>query len=166
MKNVMKLKSVCMYVCIAVISFSCSKDDAKASTETSFYKPSGVITQEKAMELSAAWSTKNSNLFSKSNNTKFSDEVQSLWWSLEDLRNYLEFAENEAQEKGYNMTGVRVYFAAYPEKDNQSTLFFAPTGHEAVSKASSLNINFFVKESDIPVPPLNEGGNGNGGYPQ
>jgi len=74
------------------------------------------------------------------------------------LRNYLEFVENEAQEKGYNMTGIRVYLAAYSDKDNQNTLFFAPTGNEVVSKA----INFLLKKSDIPVPPLNKGADGSG----
>jgi hypothetical protein len=153
-----------MYVCIAIMSFSCSNDDVKSANETSFYKPSGVITQERGVELSDSWSAKNAELFSKSNNTKFDDEVKSLWWSLEDLRNYLEFAEHEAQEKGYNMTGVRVYFAAYPEKDNQNTLFFAPTGHKAESQASMFSF-FLPTDVNIPIPPLNEGNGGQGGYP-
>ena len=125
MKNVLKL----FIVSIAFISFSCSKDDDKTTTETSFYKPSGVITQERATELSNAWAQKNAALFSKGGDAKFDDEIKSLSWSLEDLRNYLDYAEHEAEKKEYKMTGVRVYLAAYLEKGGQNTLFFAPIGH-------------------------------------
>ncbi|WP_282123554.1 hypothetical protein [Algibacter mikhailovii] len=163
MKNLKIFKSIGMYLCLATICLSCSNDDVKSSNETSFYKPSGVIAQERAIELSNSWSSKNADLFSKSGSTKFDDEVKSLGWSLEDLRNYLDYAEHEAQEKGYNMTGVRIYFAAYPEKDNQNTMFIAPTGHKVFSTASMFNL-FQPEEQALPIPPLNNG-NGGGGYP-
>lgn len=155
-----------MYVCIFLVSFSCSNDENENSSDAQFYKPSGVITQDRATELSAAWNNKNTTVFSKAGKAKSNDEIQSNWWSLEDLRNYLDFAEHEAEEKGYNMTGIRVYFAAYPDKGNQNTMFFAPTGHKSISEASSFNLNFLVAAEDIPIPPLNDGNGGNGGYPQ
>lgn len=150
-----------------VLTFSCSKEDPKVTNDVNLIIPSGVINQERAIELSETWSAKTSELLSKANATKSSNQAKSLWWSLEDLRNYLEYAEYEAIEKGYNMTGVRVYFGAYPEKQGQNTLFFAPTGYKNVSEASSMFGLFLPPtDNDIPVPPLNQGHGGYGGYPQ
>jgi len=147
-----------MYVAI----FSCSNNESNIETTTSFYKPSGVISQEKAVNLSEAWQTK--TLLKKSGvKTEGNQEIQSNWWSLEDIRNYLDYTEHEAQEKGFNMTGVRVYFGAYSEKGNQNTMFFAPTGNKNISQANMLNMSFFrVEDKDLPVDPLN---GGDGGYP-
>ncbi len=155
-----------MYVCIASLSLSCSNDEANQTNATGFYKPSGVITQDRAVELSATWASKNVTTFRKSAE-KSEGTVTYLRWSLEDLRNYLDYAEHEAKEKGYNMTGVRVYFGAYPEKAGQNTLFFAPAGYKIESQASVLGSLFGVMkdEDNIPVPPLNEGLGGSGGYP-
>src|SRR5690606_37758411 len=130
------LTYACMFVVIYVVASSFTTDDTKMSSKSKFYKPSGVITQERAIELHKTWQTKNTALFNKAGSTKSENEVTSLGWSLEDLRNYLDYAEHESKEKGYNMTGVRVYFAAYPEKGGQNTLFFAPTGYKAASQAS------------------------------
>jgi hypothetical protein len=154
-----------MYICIFLISFGCSKDDTKTSTESGFYEPSGVISQERGIELSQTWNSKNLSLFSKASNTKFDEEIKSNWWSLEDLRNYLNYAEHDANSKGYNMTGVRVYFGAYPEKEGQNTMFFAPTGHKSISEASVFSLFLPPTDDDIPVNPLNDGTGGQGGYP-
>ncbi|WP_346882505.1 hypothetical protein [uncultured Algibacter sp.] len=148
-----------------VVSFNCTQDDEKIQDSSSIYKPSGVISQERAIDLNKAWASKNASLFNKAGESKFESEIQSHWWSLEDLRNYLDYAEHEAELKGYNMTGVRVYLAAYPEKNNQNTLFFAPTGHKAVSQASMLGLFLQPRDEDMPINPLNEGGGGAGGYP-
>ena len=149
-----------------VLIFSCSKDDSKIETDANFYIPKGVITQERGEDLSKAWSEKNTSLFNKTGKAGAVEEITSLSWTLEDLRNYLDYAEHEATEKGYKMTGVRVYFAAYPDKGYQNTLFFAPTGHKNTSKANSFFMTLVGDHEDIPVPPLNEGLGGQGGYPQ
>ncbi|GAL65057.1 hypothetical protein JCM19300_219 [Algibacter lectus] len=65
------------------------------------------------------------------------------------------------------MNGVRLYLAAYPEKNYQNTLFFAPTGYTVNSEASFFNTSFLLDDADddIPVDPLNDGGTGETGYP-
>ncbi|WP_111307230.1 hypothetical protein [Confluentibacter sediminis] len=168
MKQTMNLKMVliygCMFALIYVVASSFKTEGTKMSNTSKFYKPSGVITQERAIELRKTWHSKNEALFNKAGHAKFDDEIISLGWSLEDLRNYLDYAEHEAKEKGYNMTGVRVYFAAYPEKGGQNTLFFAPTGYKSASQASVFGSLFTADdEAVIPVSPLNKGTGGQGG---
>ncbi|WP_396601312.1 hypothetical protein [Algibacter sp. R77976] len=98
-------------------------------------------------------------------------KTRSVWWSLKEVNEYLAYAQAKSDSLGYTMTGVRVYLGNYgnvkdPIKKNRNTMFIVPTGPRNKSKASSLNIFLPPSDGDIPGPPLNEGGNGNGGYPQ
>ncbi|NMH85929.1 hypothetical protein [Flavivirga algicola] len=137
----------------------------KNNKDSNFRAPKGVITEDRGKELSNAWSSKNSALFSKSGKKAGEGEIKYLRWSLEDLRNYLDYAEHEANKKGYDMTGVRVYFAAYPEKRGQNTLFFAPEGRKLVSNTRKISASLRSKdEENIPIPPFNNGEGGSGGY--
>lgn len=90
------------------------------------------------------------------------------------MRNYLDYAENQATELGYQMDGVRVYYAAYPENDlsenaGNSTIFMMPTGDSLTNK----NGEFLRPDSygsvDIPgADGLNRGHDGmppGQGYP-
>ncbi|WP_194768673.1 hypothetical protein [Tamlana sp. I1] len=163
MKHFITLKKLSLCVCACLFLLNCSKDEQESETQTSFYIPEGVITTDEAQDLNKAWQEKNAALFNKAGASKFENQHQSFWWSLEDLRNYLAYAEQEAQDKGYTMDGVRVYLAAYPEKDGQNTLFFAPTGRENYSKASTINFSF-GNSGNIPVSPLNRGHGGTGDY--
>ncbi|WP_067146288.1 hypothetical protein [Pseudotamlana agarivorans] len=164
MKHLFKLKRIVLITVFGFLAFNCSKDDSENSGNTSFYKPDGVITINEAQDLHQAWQDKNAALFNKAGSSKFSEQHQSFWWSLEDIRNYLDYAQQEAKDKGYNMNGIRVYLAAYPEKEGQNTLFIAPTGYENTVKASVLNLSFFGNDEDIPVGPLNRSAGGSGGY--
>ncbi|MDO6761511.1 hypothetical protein Q4566_14965 [Tamlana sp. 2_MG-2023] len=162
MKRILKLSMVGLVAC--GVLWSCSQDETVATETANYYIPDGVISTDYAKSLNQAWNAKNAAIYSKAGMTK-TDENQSFWWSLEDLRNYLAYAEQEAKEKGYQMDGVRVYLAAYPEKGNENTLFFAPTGYETAAKASFLNFSFQNGGGTIPIEPLNRGGGGTDGFP-
>lgn len=97
----------------------------------------------------------------------------SSWFSLEELKEYIDFAEAEGKAKGIAVNGLRVYFGAYPkneqkpEKDNLSTVFFVPTQ----SKKTELeNGKLDAFSSDIvEIDGLNSGQIGNppsATYPQ
>jgi hypothetical protein len=98
-------------------------------------------------------------------------QMRSVAWSLEDINDYLVYAEAKSDSLGYTMTGVRVYLGNYgnvnnPVKKNRNTMFIVPTGNKNTSKASSLSLFLPPAIQDIPAPPLNHGDGGNGGYPQ
>ncbi|MBU2951834.1 hypothetical protein KO493_14130 [Tamlana agarivorans] len=162
MKRILKWSMLSLAVC--GLLWACSEEEATPTETANYYIPDGVISTDYAISLNQAWNAKNAAIYSKAGLSK-ADENQSFWWSLEDLRNYLAYAEQEAKEKGYHMNGVRVYLAAYPEKGNENTLFFAPTGYETAAKASAINMSFFGNDEAIPVDPLNRGEGGNNGYP-
>ena len=160
-----------MYVCM--FTYSCSKDETKtaaqSSSEETFYKPSGVITQDKAKGLNDAWTAKNTSKFSKGASMKFENDDRSFWWTIEDIRNYLDYSENIAKENGHVLNGLRVYLGAYPNT-GKTTLFMVPTIKNSTSKASMSPFVFQDEGKDCPeCPPLNDGAGGGGtggGYPQ
>lgn len=133
-------------------------------------KPEGVISEEREIDLYNTWVEKQTVLLSKAGTGKtIHKETKSFWWSLEDLKNYFAYAESEANKKGYNVTGMRLYLGAYPEKNGENTLFFAPTGYKMSSTASFSNIFAAQEDGDddgnVPIPPLNRGNGGSGTYP-
>jgi len=127
-------------------------------------KPKGVISPEEAKQLNDAF-TPRCELISK-DIVKRPDN-RSSWWSLDDIRNYLDYAEKQAKELGYVMNGIRVYCGAYPTVNGEvgySTSFIAPTAEMVDGKDSGGG------SGDIPGgDPLNAGDPGeppSGGYPQ
>lgn len=100
---------------------------------------------------------------------------RSVGFSLEDLQNYLAYAENEAGAQGYKMNGIRIYLGVYggnaPNgKADYTTMFIVPTGRKSHSEASMNVLNFMLQgDKDILIDPLNDGGGGippGSGYPQ
>ncbi|MGJ5641569.1 hypothetical protein [Formosa sp. S-31] len=96
---------------------------------------------------------------------------RSVWFSTDTLLEYIVYAQEQSKKADNNMgpmTGLRIYFAAYPEnyKDKEkagyNTVFLAPTYHASESKSSVISTNAILKEADIlGTPPLNEGSIGN-----
>jgi len=90
-------------------------------------KIKGLISPKEAKQLNDAF-TERCELISK-NITKRPDN-RSSWFSLEDIKAYLEYAENQAKELGHEMNGIRIYNGAYPttkEGVGYSTSFIVPT---------------------------------------
>jgi hypothetical protein len=128
-------------------------------------KPKGVITPEQAKKLNDAFTTR-CELISK-DIVKRPDN-RSSWFSLEDIKAYLVYAENQAKEKGYKMNGIRIYCGAYPTVDGKvgySTSFIAPTADIPDGKDGANGGSSDIPEGD----PLNDGQSGwppNASYPQ
>ncbi len=97
-------------------------------------------------------------------------KTTNVGWSLDNIKNYLDYAEAKADSLGYKMTGIRVYMGNYgknpnPVKKNRNTMFIVPTGHEKTSKASIMNFYSQEHDKNLPIPPDNNGSTGGGGYP-
>lgn len=87
----------------------------------------GLITPAEAKKLNDAY-TERCQLISKTITNK--PDNRSSWFSLSDLRDFLDTAEAEAKDLGYEMDGVRIYCGAYPTTKagvGYSTSFIVPT---------------------------------------
>ena len=127
-------------------------------------KPKGIITPKEAKALNDAF-TARCELISR-DIVKRPDN-RSSWFSLQDLRTYLDYAENQAKELGYEMNGVRIYCGANPvvrSKVGYSTAFIVPTTEVIDGKDAG------GENKDIPEGEgLNDGQQGdppNANYPQ
>jgi len=128
-------------------------------------KIKGLISPVQAKELSDAF-TSRCKLISK-DIVKRPDN-RSSWYSIKDLRAYLDYAEKQARELGHEMNGVRIYCGAYPTvngKVGYSTSFIVPTAEIIDGKDSEPKTSADVPRAD----GLNDGQNGwppNASYPQ
>ncbi|WP_417195672.1 hypothetical protein [Bizionia sp.] len=167
-----------MYVCMLFISYSCTTDDSKSAendndalSSSKFKAPPGLISPERAQELNNNWTASRASAIEAAIGKP---DNRSVKFSLQDMRAYLDYAENQSQDLGYEMDGVRIYFAAYGEheangKAGRATVFLVPTGNRNVSKASMIP---FTREEGGDIPGgdgLNMGSSGhppNSNYPQ
>ena len=125
-------------------------------------KPKGVITSAEAKTLDQAFNTRHELI---SDSIVKRPDNRSSWWSLEDMRDYLNYAEKESLELGYTMNGVRVYLGAYPtnKEVGYTTMFMVPTGNLNVSEGGMSLLNSRRGSNpDVPnAPGLNHGDGGN-----
>ncbi len=94
-------------------------------------------------------------------------KTTNVGWSLDVVREYLDYTEATADSLGYEVTGINVFMGNYgknedPKKKNRNTLFISPTLTKKTSKASVMN---FSLQDNTKLPPLNDGTGGQGGYP-
>ncbi len=126
--------------------------------------PKGLITPEQAKILNDAY-TPRCELVSK-DITKRPDN-RSVWYSLEEIENFLSYAKEQAKELGYEMDGIRIYCGAYPEEKGEagySTSFIIPTSSNEIGKESNGQSHDIQQASG-----LNKGSQGdppNANYPQ
>ncbi|WP_412561083.1 hypothetical protein [Winogradskyella sp. MIT101101] len=140
--------------------------------ESPITEPKGLITPKEAKTLDQAYNIKhriiNDSLYK---NSADGGDNRSSWWKLEDIQNYINYAENQAGELGYTMDGIRVYLGAHPNSGKETgltTMFFIPTGY--MNKSQGSVFPMFQESGDIPGGSgLNHGGNGmppGANYPQ
>ena len=152
------------------VYFFCCINDA-ALIEEEIIKPNGLITPSEAKTLDRAFNTRHQLI---SDSIVKRPDNRSSWYALEDMRNYLNYAEKQAKDLGYTMDGVRVYLGAYPEVRDQvgyTTMFFIPTGYQITSEGGmTLSKAAIQKGGDISGGDgLNMGDNGippGANYPQ
>ena len=155
------------------VYFYCCNDDSVITDPPEIIEPKGLIKPNEAKTLDQAYNLKhriiNDSLFKKSTN---GGDNRSSWWSIEEIQNYINYAENQAGELGYTMDGLRVYLGSHLDSVGQTgltTMFFIPTGYKNTSQGS---IFAFPQGGGMDIPGgdgLNHGGNGvppSANYPQ
>ena len=114
--------------------------------------PKGLITPEQAKTLDQAYNPRY-RLISDSIVKRKGGDNRSSWYGLNEVRNYLNYAENEAKQLGYTMDGVRIYLGAHPDQNGEAgytTMFFIPTGKQNKANASLFNFSMASNGDDIP----------------
>lgn len=151
-----------------VMYFYFSKPDA----DLTITAPKGLITPEQARTLDNAYNPRY-KLISDSIVTRKGGDNRSSWYGLDQVRDYLTYAENEAKESGYTMDGVRIYLGANADQNGEAgytTMFFVPTGKPNTADASMFNFSLQEDGGDIPgAEGLDMGGDGQppgASYPQ
>jgi len=56
-----------------------------------------------------------------------SQETESVWWSFDNLKEYIDYIEDAANKKNIDISGIRLHMIAKTEGDKNLTLAFVPT---------------------------------------
>ena len=155
---------------LAMYLFRPSKEEA----DERVIKPKGVIPPSEAKILNNEWTDKRKAAVDKAAGRP---DNRSSWWSVEDIQNYIVYAQNQTDGLGYKMDGLRVFLGVYPGnapdgKADYTTMFLAPTGKKKLATNSLIHIendhssggSDTIDGADV----LNKGGNGHppgSGYP-
>ena len=145
--------------------------ETRMKTAEKFEMPVGLIERDDAQKLNENW-TEYREAAVDSAARQQGRKKDNRWtsWKLKDIENYLAYSKEEAEELGYDMTGIRIYLGVYGKlagsnKKNLTTMFIVPTGKKSNDNASMMPISLLGDDEDIPLLPLNKGGGGSGGYP-
>lgn len=120
--------------------------------------PKGIITPDEISALTKAYNPRYDSISSQFFRGVEGGDNRSSWYALEDVRNYLDIAEQQAQDLKYTMDGIRIYLGAHPAEgkvNGYTTMLFVPTGYP--NGAEGNMFNFAIQKgggNDIP------GGNG------
>ena len=110
--------------------------------------PQESITVEQAKILQNEFITTRAGIINDSLNII---DTRDIWFSLDTLKKYITYVEQQGERLGKENLGIRIYFAAYPDEPNYpdpgyATVFLVPTALEE----SPLKSGFF------PVQPVNQ----------
>lgn len=126
-------------------------------------KPSQLITKEFARQLNSNYNNKRASLVA---GKEEKEDANAIWYSLEELENYIHYIKTNGAKDGYNVDGIRFYFGVYPddekhgEKAGLTTLFLVPTGKktENNTQVQSFALMKEAASSDIEsLDPMNYG---------
>lgn len=131
-------------------------------------KPSQLITKEFARQLNVNYNAKKASLTSKKAQK---EDANAIWYSLEELENYIHYIKTNGAKEGYNVDGIRFYFGVYPddekhgEKAGLTTLFLVPTGKQVETSTAKIQSFTLVQEASPDIQSLEPMNYGNIGRP-
>lgn len=138
----------------AAMYFYSQQSDEPTMVESSAPStPKGIVTPSEIKTLTQAYNARYdsiSNIFFRGVE---GGDNRSSWYALDDLQNYLDIAQSQADTLGYTMDGVRLYLGAHPDAKGvpgYTTLLFVPTGNKRMSEGNMLYFNYQGGSPDIP----------------
>lgn len=96
------------------------------------------------------------------------EDTRDFWFSLDTIKKYIAYVEQQGKLRGKKNLGIRIYYAAYPPNGNYpdpgyATVFLVPTAQE---RGLDIQKGFLpISEDDLnqnidSLSPLNYGGGG------
>lgn len=149
--------------------FYCSKEGSGELLEPT--PPKGLITPAEAIVLDTTYNSRY-KLISDSIVTRKGGDNRSSWFSIDEIENFLLYAENQAGELKYTLTGIRIYAGAEPadaQGPGYTTFFMMPTGYKNTSQGSMFLMQKGGKDDIDGGNGLNHGETGDppgANYPQ
>lgn len=133
-----------------------------------FDEPTQLITTNIALDLNKRYNEKRSGLILSDIGK---EDANAVWYSLEELENYINYIKTKGIEKGIEVNGIRFYIGVYPEdvvkykeKAGLTTIFLSPTKKKTsnISERSLVDTSSVEENIDVTeIEPLNYGGYGN-----
>lgn len=149
------------YFAIVLSLAACDNTNTKA---VKIAKPAHAISKKRAISLSNNYTARYdsiSRIIGKEDN-------RSTWYSLKELKAYIAYIEAQGKEQGYAVDGIRFYLGAYPtddkniKKQNETTIFLAPTGKKIEITKKSTKIGNPTSPDILTIDAYNFG---NPGWP-
>ncbi len=131
-------------------------------------KPSQLITKEFARQLNVNYNNKKASLKALKDEK---EDANAIWYSLEELENYIHYIRTNGAKDGYNVDGIRFYFGVYPddeahgEKAGLTTIFLVPTGKKAEGNTQTQSFSLMKEASSSDIESLDPMNYGNIGRP-
>ena len=142
------------------------------SEKQQYEEPTQLITNNLATDLSGRYIEKRSGLISTDIGK---EDASAVWYSIEELENYINYVKCKGTEKGIDVTGVRFYMGVYPndsvvykEKAGLTTIFLSPTKKRAANQNANSKSEKSARDGQsseenvdaTEIQPLNYGGLG------
>lgn len=127
-------------------------------------RPTQLITKKFAKELHTNFMKYRASIIAKYIKK---EDANAVWFSVEELENYIHYIKSKGEKTGYNVNGIRIYFGVYPEEKKYAekaglmTVFLTATGKKIKTpKTGEIQTFALVSEdnSDIAsIEPMNYG---------
>lgn len=161
----MKLNQLSFVLFFALLIVASCKENIKEHQ-----KPKGLITYEQANKLEEAYKKNQHQIINKylSNDGIAITDNREVWFSLDELENYINYVKKESTKNKLENLGLRVYFGAKKDENNvyKSTIFFFPTNKSNTKSGSFTSLSkssFSNEDSNINsygIDGLNYGSSG------
>ncbi|OXG06958.1 hypothetical protein BC749_107173 [Flavobacterium araucananum] len=127
-------------------------------------RPTQLITKKFGKELHTNFMKYRASIISKYIKK---EDANAVWFSIEELENYIHFIKTKGEKSGYTVSGIRFYFGVYPEdrqyaeKAGLMTLFLTATGKKIRPKTNEVQTFALVRENEdtdiATIEPMNYG---------
>jgi hypothetical protein len=102
-------------------------------------KPKNCITPEAAKVLQNNWNDTRAKYIEKGLGTK---DVCAVTFNIDQLQQFIDYVKAESTKQGIDNPGIRVYFAAYNDKEsNKATVFLNATESDDGNSANNYEID-------------------------
>ncbi|OXA78903.1 hypothetical protein SAMN05444397_10864 [Flavobacterium aquidurense] len=134
--------------------------------EKELRRPTQLITRKFATELHLNFMKYRASIIAKYIKK---EDANAIWFSVEELENYIHYIKTKGEKTGYDVNGIRIYFGVYPdekkyeEKAGLMTVFLQATGKKIRKAAKegevqTLALHMDSGEGDVSsIEPMNYG---------